>query len=49
LHDFLDHRLGSFLGHIVDDNIGAEFPKHQGVASAKSGSSTSNDNRLVLE
>ena len=47
--DFVNNRSGRVLGHVVDDNLGAERRVHDGVGSSKSSSSASDDDDLAVK
>ena len=47
--DLIDDLGCILLAYIVDDNVGAKLSEHEGVASAKTGTSSSDDDSLSLE
>jgi hypothetical protein len=49
LDDLIYYCLGSFLAHIVNNDISAESRKHQSVRAAKPTTSASDDDGLTVE
>lgn len=49
LFDLLDHAFRICLADIVDDDVRAEFSKHQRVSATKTSTSSSDENRLSVE
>jgi hypothetical protein len=47
--DFLDDLGGSLFAHVVDNDVGAKFCKHQRVASSETSPSAGDDDSLALE